>query len=77
MQNLEYYNIYTCNLISFDKCQSLCKENYQVMQQQIFRINRIINLVQENASNNPIYRDQAYVAKRSFLHCSHMPYNES
>ena len=54
MQNLEYYNIYAGNLIFFD---TLCKENYKVMEQQIFRINSMINLIQENASNNQIYRD--------------------
>ena len=35
----------------------MCKENYQVMEQQLFRINRLINHIQENAYNNEIYRD--------------------
>ena len=35
----------------------MCKENYQVMEQQLFRINRLINHIQENAYNNEIYNN--------------------
>ena len=52
-----------------NQCQSLCKENSQLMEEQLFMINRMINLIQKNAWNNEIYRVWVCVAKRSFLHC--------